>query len=126
MPEEKKFNLKKIAKGILLALIINFILIFILALACYFFVVTDRALSMLALGTTGLSVFVSAYLMSRNIHSSGLINGGLLALGYMVVLLVSGAIVDKGFFFDFHTLIITIVALSSGMLGGILGINSKN
>jgi len=121
----KKLNLPVIAKGILFAIIFTFILILVIAAVCYFAVVPDKLLSVLVFAATGISVLFSSIAMSKNISGAGLLNGGVLGMGYFVVMLLANIIVNAGFEFNLKLVSMMICALSCGMLGGILGINAK-
>lgn len=126
MTDEKKINISGIGKGIAFSLILTFLLILAIAAVCYFFVVSDRLLSMLVLGAAGISVLVGALLAARSSQGAGLLHGGILGFGYGMVLIVSNIISKGGFSFDTELLTILVSVIASGMLGGILGINSKN
>ncbi len=117
-------DFKKTLKGVLLSLAISILLTVLLAVVVFFADLSDRTVSTLILLASALSVFLGAIILSKNIESRGLLNGLLLAILYFLVLFavssLSGAVA-----IDRSNLLRFISVLAAGMLGGILGINSK-
>lgn len=125
MSEEKNLNFAGIGKGMLFSLVLTFVFILIIAAVCYFANISDRLLSVLVFAATGLSVFFGAVLVARSANSSGLLNGAVMGIGYILVMLMSSAVSQKGFVFNSQIVTMLICVLACGMLGGILGINAK-
>lgn len=119
----KKINFSGIIKGIAFSLILTFIIMLAVAAICYYFTVSDKALSLVVLGDVCASVFVCAFAVSRKNESSGLLHGALIGFGYFAVTIISGITVNRGLSFDANFLSTLIVAVASGALGGIIGVN---
>jgi putative membrane protein (TIGR04086 family) len=126
MTDEKKLNIAGIGKGIVFSLILTFVLILIIAAVCYFATVSDRLLSVLVFAATGISVLLGAVFVARNAEGSGFLHGAVLGIGYILIMLLSNIISQKGFKMDSQLLTMLVCVLACGMLGGILGINAKN
>lgn len=125
MSEGKKLNFAGIGKGMVFSLILTFVFILIIAAVCYFANISDRLLSILVFAATGLSVLLGAVLVSKSADGAGLLHGAVLGAGYILIMTISSAVTQKGFVFNQQALTMLICVLACGMLGGILGINSK-
>lgn len=125
MLKDGKFNFIGIGKGIAFSLILTFVFILVIAVVCYFANVSDGILALSVLAAAGMSVLLGALFVSRNAQGLGLIHGLILSVGYLTVTYVAGVLYRREFCFNIQLLSMIMCVLSSGMLGGILGINSK-
>ena len=117
-------DFKKIVKGVVLAFLISFILICILAVIVYFSDIQDRTISTLVLVISAVSVAIGAYFLARNISGGGLVNGLALALVYFAVLLVASLLINGGISFSGSNFLKLFLQGIAGALGGVLGINT--
>lgn len=117
-------DFKKILKGVLLSLVISILLAALLAIVVFFADISDRTVSTLVMLSSAVSVFSGAVILAKNIESRGLLNGFVLAAIYFLVL-ISISFLTGGFSFDSSAVLRFVAILAAGMLGGILGINSK-
>ena len=117
-------DFKKIVKGVLLSLAISIFLTLLLSVVVFFADLSDRTVSTLILLVSALSVFLGAIILSKNIASRGLLNGLLLAILYFLVLFAVSSL-SGDVAIDRNNILRFISVLAGGMLGGILGINSK-
>lgn len=123
--EKNRINFRGIFKGIIFSVIATILLVIIIALISYFADVSDKLISASLFIVSIISVLTGAILVTRSTQENGLIHGAIIGLGYFVVVLISSIIVKREL--DFNTSLITmlIANIAGGMLGGILGINSK-
>lgn len=126
MSEERKINFIGIGKGIAFSLILSFVFILIIAAVCYFMTVSEGLLSVLVFAAAGASVLLGAALVAKNACGSGFLHGLILGIGYLFVMLVAGILCKRGFYFNIQLATMAACVVACGMLGGILGINSKN
>lgn len=126
MSEEKNINISGIGKGIIFSLLLTFVLMLIIAAVCYFATVSDRLLSILVFFATGVSVLLGAVFVAKNAPGAGFAHGVALGVGYLLIMLLSSLISQKGIHFDAQMVSMLICIPACGMLGGILGINSSN
>ena len=125
MSEHKKINFTGIAKGIAFSLILTFLFIFIIALVCYFCTVSEKIMSLSVFAATAISVFLGALLLAKSADGSGLVHGLILGIGYLIIMFIADFIFHKGIDISGGIVSTPVCVLASGMLGGILGINSK-
>lgn len=115
-------NYMYIGKGVLRAIIITIILAFILAVVQTFTSIGESFLSMSILITTMLSIIYGSIYATRKISSKGWIVGIMVALLYMVVIYIAAVVLGKDGFI-LKDLWRVLLALLTGTLSGMLGIN---
>jgi len=120
----KSLNYKGIFVGALISIIISIVLIIALTLwVCYGNLKESTILGILQ-GISGISVGIGAFFLARNITSGGLINGLFLSVLYLIILYISSLFIGESSFFSSDNLFRIVIILASGMLGGVLGINT--
>ena len=124
--EKSKINFKGVLKGIIFSIVSTVILVVIIALTSYFADVSEGIISICLFVVSVLSVFIGSILMTRTTQENGLIHGGMIGVGYFIVILISSIIVKREFDLNGNLITMLIANVAGGMLGGILGINSKN
>ncbi len=118
-------DFKKIIKGVLLALAFSIFAMVVLSIIIFFADISDRTVSTLVLVLSAISVFLAALILAKNIDSRGLLNGLLLGAVYFLVLVAVSAIVCGSVSFESGNILRCVSALAAGMLGGVMGINTK-
>lgn len=125
MSEKSKINIRSVFKGIVFSVILTFLLVLLTALISYFTDISERVVSVILFAVSVVSVFTGAVLVCRSTGENGLLHGGLIGLGYFVFLLVSSVIIKREFDLNVNLVMMLISNIAGGMLGGVLGINSK-
>ena len=74
---------------------------------------------------TGISILIGSSMSSISIKKQGIMNGGFVGLIYIIFLYVLSSIVSVGFELNMNAIIMLIVAILTGMIGGIIGVNMK-
>ena len=118
-------NMANILKGVLLALVLSVILTALAAVFVCFMNVSDRTVSNLIFAVSAVSVLAAAFVLAKNSEQRGLLNGLLLGIGYFAVLAVLSLIINGGIGFGSQLFFRCFAILAAGMLGGVLGINTK-
>lgn len=126
MAEDNKLNLKGILKGIVFSLITTVVLVFVIALISYFTDIGDNIISILLFASSVISVFLGGVFVAKNSSRNGILHGGLIGLGYFVIILIASFVIKKQFDISPHLITMLLADICGAMLGGILGINSKN
>ncbi len=125
MSEDRKINLKGIVKGVLISLVITMVFVIITALICYFADVPDGIISIILYIISAVSVFASSLFLAKSISNNGLLHGLILGAGYFIVIFIFSAAFKQQVGINMKFFISMSAALASGMLGGILGVNTK-
>ena len=125
MLEKSKINFRGIFKGIVFSIVLTAILIVIVALISYFSDISDKLISALLFIVSVSSVLVGAIFVTKSTSENGLMHGGIIGIGYFLVILVASIIAKRSFSMNTNLLTMMIANIAGGMLGGILGINSR-
>ena len=123
--DEKTLNAKNILKATLLSLIISMIFIAVLAVIACFFDISDSVIANMIFIISAVSVLTGAFILAKNAEQKGLLNGLLLGAGYFLVILAASLLMNGRVTFNSHNLLRCFSIIASGMLGGVLGINTK-
>ena len=121
----KNLNFRKILIGAGISFLLSLVLIALLTVLVYFGDFDDSTVSVFVLVLSMLSVFAGAFILARNITGGGLVNGLVLGVIYCLVLTIASYLIGGSVIFDFSNITRIAVILASAMLGGVLGINSK-
>ena len=125
MLEKSKINFRGIFKGIVFSIVLTAILVVIVALISYFSDISDKLISALLFIVSVSSVLVGAIFVTKSTSGNGLMHGGIIGIGYFLVILVASIIAKRSFSMNTNLLTMMIANIAGGMLGGILGINSR-
>lgn len=125
MSEKSKINFRGIIKGVMFSIVTTVILVIFIALISYFANMNEKLISVLLFSSSVLSTLLGAFFVTKNISENGLIHGMFVGFGYYLIILAASVVVRKAFVFNVNMLTMFIADLAGGMLGGILGINSK-
>lgn len=120
----KNINFKKIIIGAAVSVVLSIILLLLLTLAVYFGDLSDSTVSGLVLLVSVISVICGAFILARNISGGGLVNGLILGILYFLIILGVSACVNGSPSLSFQNLTRFLIILASGMLGGVVGINT--
>ncbi len=126
MAEDNRLNFKGILKGIVFSLIATIVLVVLLAVVSYFTDIPDNIISALLFVVSVVSVLIGGLLVAKSSSQRGLLHGALLGIGYFIIILSASFIMKKQFDVSMHMITMFLADIAGGMLGGILGINSKN
>ena len=126
MMEKTRINFRGIFKGIIFSIIATMILVVIIALISYFADISDGIISISLFIASVLSVFTGSILMTRTTQENGLAHGALIGIGYFILVVIASIVVKREFDFNGNLITMLVADVAGGMLGGILGINSKN
>lgn len=123
--KEKNNNMVKIIKGSIIAIIITMIALTVYAAILAYTSVSETTMVPVVLTITGISILIGSSMSSISIKKQGIMNGGFVGLIYIIFLYVLSSIVSVGFELNMNAIIMLIVAILTGMIGGIIGVNMK-
>jgi len=123
--EEKGSSVMALLKGLLIGYCITCVVFLVYSLLLTHTSVSDKYLSIVAAGTTIISVIVAGFDTARGARSRGWLWGIGAGAVYALILLLIMTIVQKGFYYDSRTVTLMVLSLAGGGLGGVLGINLK-
>lgn len=120
-----KNNIIKIIKGSVISIIITLIALTIYAAILSYTSVSETTMVPVVLTITGISILIGSSMSSISIKRQGIINGGLVGLIYILFIYILSSIISTGFSLNANSIIMIIVAILTGMIGGIIGVNIK-
>lgn len=122
MLEEIKRNYVYIGKGVLRGCILTLIIAFLLALVQTYSSIGESALSICILLTSMISIIYSSIYASKKINSKGWLVGLLASIVYILVIYIAALVWGKDGI-NVRDLWRVLLALATGTLAGMLGIN---
>lgn len=87
---------------------------------------SDKGMDVVVILTTVISVMIAGFDTTKNAEKGGLIWGVFAGIVYCVILIFISTLIDGKLILDAETFITILVAMASGGIGGIFGINKKN
>lgn len=72
-----------------------------------------------------ISILIGSSISSKRISKKGIINGGIVGLIYISILYVLSSIILVGFKLNLYSVIMMVGSTISGIIGGIIGVNSS-
>lgn len=122
---ETKKNVIRIIKGSIFSIIISLILLLIFAILLCYTNLSENSIKPTILVITGVGILIGSMISAKKIRKNGLINGGMVGVVYIIILYMVSSLTITNFSITINSLTMLIVAIITGMIGGIIGINLK-
>lgn len=110
-------------KGILLAFIITIVMIIIFSLLVMFTGIKENKIPLLNNIAMITSIAISSIYVAFKIREKGWIQGGLVGVGYYIILIILNLFFIKPFQIDLISGTRLVLATITGVIGGMIGIN---
>lgn len=120
---KKKFMFMDLLKGLCLAIIITFVMIFVIAMMLRFTGLRETRLPMLNNIVLVFSIVISSIYLVGKVKENGWLYGALLGLLYYSIIVLVNVFFSKVKFFQPISIIKLVIAMIIGAIGGIIGIN---
>ena len=117
--------LKNVGKGMVIALISTFILLFIFSVLLTYTDINENTITPVIMIATGISILIGSTIGNRKLKKNGLLNGAIIGGGYILILYLISSILNWNFSFNLQSIIMTIIGVVFGIIGGIVGVNIK-
>lgn len=124
---EKEWRLFEILKGNVIAYMITAIIFIAAALLLTYTGLPETSISLIAILTTIISAFIAGYDAAKGAKARGWFWGMSSGMVYAILLILIGSLVGKSLALTLtsRTITLLIIAIGSGALGGMIGINVK-
>ena len=116
-------NIIRIVKGSAFSILITLILLFIYAILLTSTNIPESTMSVVVITSTGISILIGSSISSFKIKKRGIVNGGLVGLIYIITIYLISSIALIEFSMNITSIVMLIVAIVTGMIGGIIGVN---
>ncbi len=114
-----------IIRGTFLGLILTFILIIIFTIILTYTKLSEELIPLINSIIMILGITSGAVLTSRKLDKKGWLTGGLIGILYFLIIFIISKIFIKDFTIDKYLLIKGLIAVVTGCIGGMIGINIK-
>lgn len=114
-----------IIKGTILGLILTIVLIFIFSIILTYTKLSEVLIPFINSVIMILGISSGAVFISRKVDSKGWLSGGLVGVLYFLIIFILGILFIKDFTIDKYSLIKGLIAIVTGCIGGMIGINIK-
>lgn len=125
VPLEERSQIFKLFSGIMVAYAITCVIFIGYAILLTYTSITEKNISLVVTITTIISALVAGFDSARGAKEKGWFWGVIAGICYAVILIAIGTWFSEGFSFDARSVTLLILAIASGGLGGVLGINVK-
>ena len=122
---QEKNNIKIIAKGSLVSIIITIVALMIFAIILSSTGVPETAIPTVIIIITAVSILIGSSLSMTKIKKNGIVNGALIWLIYIVFIYLLSSIVERDFSMSLYSIIMIVGSILAGAIGGIIGINKR-
>ncbi len=122
----EKLNVVSLMKGLLVSYIITIPVFMLLALILTNTDFPQRLITPAVVVTTVISVLTAGFVSTRGVRNKGWLNGGIVGLIYMTILYLISSLIYNDFTIDKYVITMTVIGITSGAIGGIVGINTKS
>jgi len=126
--EKSKDNntLKVLIKAISISFAFTIVLFLLFSLVLSYTNLSEKFINPVIIVITIISIFLGSMIVGRNRTDKGMLFGGISSLIYIFLLYIISSIITKDFSFNSMSLIMIACSIFFGMIGGIIGINSRN
>lgn len=114
-----------LAKGIGISLIITVILLIIFSVLLAYTNISETVISPVIMIITAISILIGSSIVNIKIKRNGLINGGIIGGAYILTIYLISSLLNWRFTLNLQSIIMIILAISVGILGGIIGVNKR-
>ena len=120
-----KENSIRIIKGSLLAIIVSAIFLVVFAILLTYTNISESTITPVVLAIVGISILMGSYLSTRKIAQNGILNGAIVGIVYMLLLYIVSSMVFLDFGIGLNSLMMMGCGIIAGVIGGIIGVNTK-
>ena len=113
----------KMTKGIIIAISISLIGIFVFSIILAYTEISESIIPIVIIFLTCISILISALISTKKTNKNGMMKGGIIGGIYVISLYLISSILNTGFQVNNYTIMILILGIISGLIGGIIGIN---
>jgi len=118
-------NVKIILKGSIISIILTMILLFIFAILLTYTNISENTIPAVIIVITAISLLIGSSIASRKMKKDGLVNGAIIGGIYLLTIYIVSSIISGNFNMNIKSIIMIGVGTLFGILGGIVGVNTK-
>ena len=117
--------LKNTIKGLVISLIFTLVALLVYATLLVYTNINENTENLVITIITGISILLGSTITSRSINKNGFLNGGIVGGSYVVLIYICSSIIKNSFRLSLYGLLMVFVGIIMGIMGGIIGVNTK-
>ena len=114
-----------IIKGTLISFLTTIIAITVFAVLLTYTNLSENTIQPVIITVTGISILIGSSIGTRKIRKNGLITGAGIGVSYILIIYFISSIMNSNFSLSWISAIMIGVGIVGGVLGGIIGVNTK-
>lgn len=114
-----------VVKGTILGLILTILLILVFTIILTYTKLSEEIIPLINSVIMILGITSGAIFVSRRVERKGWLSGGLVGIIYFLIILLVSKLFIQDFLLDKYLLIKGVIAIVTGCIGGMIGINIK-
>lgn len=114
-----------LSKGVGISLIVTVILLIIFSVLLAYTNISESVINPVIMVITAISILIGSSIVNIKIKKNGLINGGIIGGTYILTIYLISSLLNWRFTLNLQSIIMIIIAISVGILGGIIGVNKR-
>lgn len=118
-------SLITIMKGTLISVILTLVLLFILAIVLTYTKVSESMIPAAIIVITAISLLIGSTIANKKMKKNGILNGGIIGAIYLLTIYIVSSAISGSFSLGCKSIIMVVVGMIFGIIGGVIGINSK-
>lgn len=115
--------LKEYTKFMIISILLGLILTCLIGVLLAYTNINDNMLGTLVFVSTAISIFIGSTLLNRKLKRKGYLYGMLFGLIYFALVYTFSSLAFSTFNFNTTVIVYLLMALGSGIVGGIIGVN---
>ena len=120
--ETNNNHLFSIIKGTIIAFFVTVIALMVFSILLVYTDLSEETIKPVIITITGISILIGSSIGTRKLKKNGLINGAIIGILYILIIYIISSILNSNFTINLMSLIM----ISIGLIGGILGRNNRS
>ena len=115
-----------ITKGTAISFLATIVALTIFAVLLTYTNLSENTIKPVIITITGISILIGSSIGTRKIRKNGLITGGIIGVLYILIIYIISSAINASLALSWVSAIMIGVGITCGVLGGIIGVNTKS
>ncbi len=123
---ENNKPITSIIKGTAISFLTTIIALTVFAVLLTYTDLSENTIKPVIITVTGISILIGSSIGTRKLRKNGLMTGGIIGVSYILIIYLISSVMNSNFALSLISVIMMGVGIIGGILGGIIGVNTKN